>query len=469
MTPSPHEWNFTPEANGYIGIDASFWESDTDLTYIRDFALSQASSPEALLTTCLTIFHAVCAPKVLGESLASPKGTPPGLFVQCTGPSGVGKSSLLSEADHLLGWEELTNPTKGPAHLILPSTGQGLTGSYLGMEQEDEDDVMDNEPSERLVQVRDRGFAVTTEGKVLLSMVKGKADSVLDTALCKGFMSETMGETNADTKLNRYLAGGGYSLSAFFGSQYRVAHEILEMGSEIGLAQRMLTSLAVPPAWLENVDPEAPQESVRLHNRLRKVANRTADRIDAPEEFLKALAHERKRRKLGLEGDDPLEAHKPVVVHKLALGFSLLLGHDEITEEDAARAWAWWDLNVLSRKYVAERCGREEADREAARNRESLRKVSAVHHASRFVAKETQKLDGGELTERTVQVICNKAVKSRPAPVALRDIQRNLSASLRESLSRNKISPADIVRRAAWQAVDNGMVAWEVENESVVA
>lgn len=468
MTPSPHSWTFASEINGYIGIDASFWESDADLTYIRDFALSQASSPEALLTTCLTIFHAVCSPKVVGASLASSRGTPPGLFVQCTGPSGVGKSSLLSDADHLLGWEELTNPAKGPAHLILPSTGQGLTGSYLGIEGEDEDDVMGNGPSDALVQVRDRGFAVTTEGKVLLSMVKGKADSVLDTALCKGFMSETMGETNADTKLNRYLAGGGYALSAFFGSQYRVAFEILEMGSEIGLAQRMLTSLAVPPAWLENEDPETPQEAHRLRNRLRRVADRTPDQIGAPEAFLKALAHERKRRKLGLEGDDPLEAHKPVVVHKLALGFSLLLGHDEITEEDAARAWAWWDLNVLSRKYVAARCGREEAEREAARSRESLRKMSAVHHL-KYLAKETVDLGRDELLERTVQAVCNKVTKNRPDPVTLRDIQRSLSTSLRQTLNQKKISYADIVLKAAWQAVDNNTLAWMVEGESLIA
>lgn len=467
MTPSPHSWSFTPESNGYIGIDLSFWETDVDLTYIRDFALSQASSPEALLTTCLTIFHAVCSPKVLGESLASPKGTPPGLFVQCTGPSGVGKSSLLSDADHLLGWEKLTDPANGPAHLILPSTGQGLTGSFLGADEEDEDDVMGNGPSDRLVQVRDRGFAVTTEGKVLLSMVKGKADSVLDTALCKGYMSETMGETNADTKLNRYLAGGGYSLSAFFGSQYRVAHEILEMGSEIGLAQRLLTSLAVPPAWLENEDPEAPQEATRLYARLRTVSQRAQGRIGAPEGFLRALAHERKRRKLGLEGDDPLEAHKPVTVHKLALGFALLLGHDEITEEDAARAWAWWDLNVLSRKYVSERCRKEEAVREEARDRANLRRMSAVRHL-KFEGKSTSDMDRNELLERTIRALCSKVSKESPASVSLRDLQRSLSTSLRQTLAKKKITPAKIVLEAAWQAVDTQQLAWSVEGESLV-
>lgn len=468
MTESPHSWGFTQESNGYIGIEGSFWESETDLTYLRDFALSQASSPEALLTTCLTIFHAVCSPKVVGASLASPKGTPPGLFEQCTGPSGVGKSSLLNDADHVLGWEELTDPAKGPAHLILPSTGQGLTGSYLGIEEEDEDDIMESGPSDRLVQVRDRGFAVTTEGKVLLAMVKGKADSVLDTALCKGYMGETMGETNADAKLNRYLAGGGYALSAFFGSQYRVAHEILEMGSEIGLAQRLLTSLAVPPPWLENQDPEAPQESTRLRSRLRSVADRPEGEIGAPEGFLKALAHERKRRKLGLEGDDPLEAHKPVTVHKLAMGFALLLGHDDITEEDAARAWAWWDLNVLSRKYVADRCGREAAAREAARDRAHLRKMSAVRHL-KFEGKDTTALDKDELMERTVRAICSKATKESPSPVSLRDIQRSLSTSLRQTLSQKKIAPAKMVLQAAWRAVDTDQLAWAVEGESLVA
>ncbi|WP_269858757.1 bifunctional DNA primase/polymerase [Streptomyces sp. RPT161] len=396
-------------------LPATFWNATPTLGQIRQMARARRTSPDAVLHAVLARTAAMADPTVRVDNGIHQPATLCwycGLF----GPSGSGKGQAENTA------EELTPfPNIDLAYIDI-STGQGLIAAYLDLDI-DPDDV--DGKKKILVQKRTRGYALATEGSVLDAMAQMSAAATLNGVLCKAWMSERQGTSNAEVERRRALPKGAYTLSMSLGVQEEPAAKLLEMGS-IGLPQRL--------AWAHaTLGPDTPKErpattgpvtittrngqDIPVTNWVASLRNTV---IPVPAHVTQELDELALEISFGRGSEFPLDTHEPLWRVKCAALLALLHGRTTITSDDWDRAAVMWQTSRKVRDSVQETARRRmQAEQDARRAEAVLTAVESqaavyevmngVHPSVVNVAKRAHRYltrKGGEIPLRDVNRAC---------------------------------------------------------------
>ncbi|MEU0786996.1 hypothetical protein ABZ341_36220 [Streptomyces sp. NPDC006173] len=360
-------------------LPLAFWNATPTLQQIRQMAQARRTSPDAVMHALLARLAALTEPSVRVDSGIHKPATLC-WFCGLYGPSGAGKGNAESTAAELAPF-----PDSDLTHIDI-STGQGLIASYLELQIDPEDDGK----KKILVQKTARGYALATEGSVLDAMAQMSAAATLNGVLCKAWMSERQGTSNAEVERRRSLPESSYTFSMSLGVQQEPAAKLLEMGS-IGLPQRLawahaqlgpdtpkerpsLTG-AVKVTLADGTDTPVTHWAAGLHNTTIKVPASVTQELD---DLLLAIS-------FGRGQEAPLDTHEPLWRVKCAALLALLHGRTSVTTEDWERATLMWQTSRRVRDSVqdeAKRRLRAEADaRRAEAVQTAVESQSAVYEA----------------------------------------------------------------------------------------
>lgn len=413
--PEPDDTNV--DADPGDRLPDAFWNTTPTLQQIRQMAHARRTSPDAVLHAALARVAAMADPTVrIDNGIHQPATL--GWYCGLFGPPGSGKGQAENTA------EELTPFPDTDLAFIDVSTGQGLIAAYLDLDVDPDDD---SGKKKILVQARTRGYALATEGSVLDAMAQMAAAATLNGVLCKAWMSERQGTSNADVERRRVLAKGAYTLSMSLGVQEEPAAKLLEMGS-IGLPQRL--------GWAHaTLGPDTPKERP---TRTGPVMVTTRDGRETPvttwvaglrntvmtvpksvTEELDVLALE---ISFGRGAEFPLDTHEPLWRVKCAGLLALLHGRRSVTVQDWDMAALMWRTSRRVRDCVADAAKRRRrAELDALRAeavQTAVESQSAVYEAMHGVhpcivnvAKRAYRYltrKGGEIPVRDVNRSCIK-------------------------------------------------------------
>lgn len=396
-------------------LPGTFWNATPPLRQTQQMARSRRTSPDAVVHASLARIGALVDPTVRVDSGIHQPATL-GWYCGLFGPSGAGKGQAEKTARELTPF-----PTVDLAYIDI-STGQGIIAAYLELEADPEDD---SGKKKILVQKRTRGYALATEGSVLDGMAQMSAAATLNAVLCKAWMSERQGTSNAEVERRRALAEDSYTLSMSLGVQEEPAAKLLEMGS-IGLPQRL--------AWAHaTLGPDTPKQRPATTG---PVMVATADggempvttwvsglrnvTMPVPEHVTEELDQLALEISFGRGIEAPLDTHEPLWRLKCAALLALLHGRTSVTTEDWDLAQVMWQTsrNVRDRVQDAAR-RRTQAELDARRAEAVLtavesqaavyETVNGVHPSVVNVAKRAHRYlvrHGGEVPVRDVNRAC---------------------------------------------------------------
>ncbi|MEV4865631.1 hypothetical protein [Streptomyces ossamyceticus] len=395
-------------------LPEAFWSATTVLRQIRQMARARRASPDGVLHAVLARTAAMADPTVRVDSGIHQPATL-GWYCGLFGPSGSGKGNAENTA------EELTPFPRVDLAYIDISTGQGLIAAYLDLDIDPDDD---DGKKKILVQKRTRGYALATEGSVLDAMAQMSAAATLNGVLCKAWMSERQGTSNAEVERRRALPKGCYTLSMSLGVQEEPAAKLLEMGS-IGLPQRL--------AWAHaTLGPDTPEKRpaitgpVSVTNRKGEdvpVTNWVADlrntTIPVPEHVTDELDQLALAISFGRGAEAPLDTHEPLWRLKCAALLALLHGRTEVRAEDWDRATVMWETSRKVRDRVqAAAQKRTQADMDA-------RRAEAVLTAAESQAAVYEVVNGVHPSVVNVARRAHRYLTRHEGEIPVRDVNRN--------------------------------------------
>jgi hypothetical protein len=395
----------------------TFWEATQTVSQIRQMARSRRTSPDAVIHASLARTAAMADPTVRVDSGIHQPATL-GWYCGLFGPSGAGKGQAEKTARELTPF-----PAVDIAHIDI-STGQGIIAAYLDLETDPEDD---NGKKKILVQKRTRGYALATEGSVLDGMAQMSAAATLNAVLCKAWMSERQGTSNAEVERRRALPEDSYTLSMSLGVQEEPAAKLLEMGS-IGLPQRL--------AWAHaTLGPDTPRQRPATTGPV-MVATRDGGEtpvttwvsglrnvtIPVPEHVTEELDELALEISFGRGAEAPLDTHEPLWRLKCAALLALMHGRTRVTDQDWDMARVMWQTSRSVRDRVQEAAKRRtqleldarraEAVQTAVESQAAVYEVmNGVHPSVENVAKRAHRYltrHGGEIPMRDVNRSCIK-------------------------------------------------------------
>ncbi|MFJ4623070.1 hypothetical protein [Streptomyces sp. NPDC088812] len=393
----------------------TFWNATPTLQQIRQMSHARRTSPDAVFHAVLARTAAMADPTVRVDNGIHQPATL-GWYCGLFGPSGSGKGQAENTAEELAPF-----PNIDLAYIDI-STGQGLIAAYLDL---DIDPDGDDGKKKILVQRRTRGYALATEGSILEQMAQMSAAATLNGVLCKAWMSERQGTSNAEVERRRALPKGAYTLSMSLGVQEEPAAKLLEMGS-IGLPQRL--------AWAHaTLGPDTPKKRPA---RTGPVAVTTKNGEDTPVTFWVASLRNivipvpehvtQELDDLGLEisfgrgQEAPLDTHEPLWRVKGSALLALLHGRTSVTAEDWDMATVMWQTSRKVRDSVQEAARRRMQAEQDARRAEAVQTavesqaavyevMNGVHPSVVNVAKRAHRYlirQGGEIPVRDVNRAC---------------------------------------------------------------
>jgi hypothetical protein len=396
-------------------LPSTFWNTTPVLGQVHQMARARRTSPDAVLHALLARVAAMAEPTVRAASgIHSPATL--GWYCGLFGPPGTGKGQAEKAAKALGPF-----PQTDLAHIDI-STGQGVIAAYLEL-QDDPDD--DKGKKKILVQSTSRGYALATEGSILDSMAQMSAGATLNGVLCKAWMSERQGTSNADLERRRSLPEDSYVLSMSLGVQEEPAAKLLEMGS-IGLPQRL--------AWAhsrlsrdtprERPDETGPVIVTTQHGEdvpvTTWVSTLRSVTIRVPARATQELDDLALDIAFGRGEEFPLDTHEPLWRLKCAALLALLHGRTTVTDEDWDLAAVMWRTSTKVRDCVQEAARRRLRAQRDARVAEAVQTavesqsamyeaVHGVHPSVVNVAKRAYRYltrQGGEIPVRDVNRSC---------------------------------------------------------------
>jgi hypothetical protein len=392
----------------------AFWNSTPTLAQIRQMAQARRASPDAVLHAVLARTAAMADPTVRVDSGIQQPATI-GWYCGLFGPSGSGKGNAENTA------EELTPfPMVDLAYIDI-STGQGLIAAYLDLDVDPDDD---SGKKKVLVQRRTRGYALATEGSVLDAMAQMSAAATLNGVLCKGWMSERQGTSNAEVERRRALPKGSYTLSMSLGVQEEPAAKLLEMGS-IGLPQRLAWSHAAlgpdtpkqrPPATGPVFVTARNGEDTPVTTWVSTLRNLT---ITVPEGVTQELDDLSLAISFGRGAQAPLDTHEPLWRVKCAALIALLHGRTAVTGDDWDMATLLWQTSQKVRDRVQEAARRRTQAEVDARRAEAVLTAAESHAAVYEVA------NGVHPSVVNVAKRAHRYLTRKGEEIPARDVNRN--------------------------------------------
>ncbi|MGA5599868.1 hypothetical protein ACPCUF_02320 [Streptomyces griseoincarnatus] len=395
-------------------LPETFWNATEVLQRIRQQAHARRVSPDAVMHAVLARVASMADPSVRVDSGIHQPATI-GWYCGLYGPPGSGKGKAEDTA------EELTPfPMINLAYIDI-STGQGLIAAYLDLQT---DPLDDSGKKKVLVQTRTRGYALATEGSVLDAMAQMSAAATLNGVLCKAWMSERQGTSNADVERRRALAKGSYALSMSLGVQEEPAAKLLEMGS-IGLPQRL--------AWAHAaLGPDTPAQRPAVTGPITVttpagdelpvttwVSTLNSLRIPVPAKATQELDQLALEIAFGRGKEAPLDTHEPLWRLKCAALLALLHGRTRVQDEDWQQAAVMWQVSREVREGVQRVVQRRRRDEEAARRAE------AVQTAVESQAAVYETVHGVHPSVVNVAKRAHHYLARRDAEIPARDVQRS--------------------------------------------
>ncbi|MFK0125552.1 hypothetical protein ACIQSP_19830 [Streptomyces nigra] len=395
----------------------AFWNTTPTLSQIRQMAHARRAAPDAVLHAVLARTAAMADPTVRVDSGIHQPATL-GWYCGLFGPSGAGKGQAENTA------EELTPfPHINLAYIDI-STGQGIIAAYLDLDVDPDDG---DGKKKVLVQTRTRGYALATEGSVLDAMAQMSAAATLNGVLCKAWMSERQGTSNAEVERRRVLPKGAYTLSMSLGVQEEPAAKLLEMGS-IGLPQRL--------AWAHaTLGPDTPQRRPATTGHVSVTTRDGAETpvttwvaqlrnltVTVPEHVTEELDELALQISFGRGAEAPLDTHEPLWRLKCAALLALLHGRTTVTATEWDLATVAWRTSRSVRDRVQEAAKRRTQAEMDARRAEAVQTavqsqaavyevMNGVHPSVENVAKRAHRYltrHGGEIPARDVNRSCIK-------------------------------------------------------------
>ncbi|MFD3525056.1 hypothetical protein [Streptomyces sp. NPDC058653] len=395
-------------------LPSTFWSATRTLGQIRQMAHARRTSPDAVLHALLARVAAMADHTVRVDNGIHQPAT---LCWYCGlyGPSGSGKGQAENTAEELAPFPDIDL-----AYIDI-STGQGLIAAYLDLDIDPDDE---SGKKKILIQRRTRGYALATEGSVLDAMAQMSAAATLNGVLCKAWMSERQGTSNAEVERRRALPKGSYTLSMSLGVQEEPAAKLLEMGS-IGLPQRLGWSHAT-------LGPDTPK--VRP-DRTGPVTVTISDGTDTPVTYWVAALRNtvipvpehvtQELDDLALEisfgrGElAPLDTHEPLWRVKCAALMALLHGRTAVATED-------WDMAVVmwrtSRKV---RDGVQDSANRRLRAEMDARRAEAVLTAVESQSAVYEAMHGVHPSVVNVAKRAHRYLTRKGGEIPLRDVNRN--------------------------------------------
>ncbi|WP_019054974.1 hypothetical protein [Streptomyces prunicolor] len=395
-------------------IPDTFWNATAVLQQIRQMARARRASPDGVLHAVLARTAAMADPTVRVDSGIHQPATL-GWYCGLFGPSGSGKGNAENTA------EELTPfPAVDLAYIDI-STGQGLIAAYLDLAIDPDDE---DGKKKILVQKRNRGYALATEGSVLDAMAQMSAAATLNGVLCKAWMSERQGTSNAEVERRRALPKGRYTLSMSLGVQEEPAAKLLEMGS-IGLPQRL--------AWAHaTLGPDTPDKRPTTTRPVMVtkqdgedvpvttwVSGLRGTTIPVPGHVTDELDQLALEISFGRGADAPLDTHEPLWRLKCAALLALLHGRTSVKAEDWDRATVMWETSRKVRDRV------QDAARRRTQAELDARRAEAVRTAAESQAAVYEVVNGVHPSVENVAKRAHRYVTRHGGEIPVRDVNRN--------------------------------------------
>ncbi|MFD4320141.1 hypothetical protein [Streptomyces sp. NPDC058548] len=407
---APHSSDAEPDDR----LPNTFWNATPTLGQIQQMARARRTSPDAVLHALLARVAAMADPTVRASSgIHSPATL--GWYCGLFGPPGTSKGQAEKAAAVLAPF-----PQTNLAHIDI-STGQGMIAAYLELKDDPDDD---KGKKKILVQSTSRGYALATEGSVLEAMAQMSVGAMLNGVLCKAWMSERQGTSNADIERRRVLPEDSYTLSMSLGVQEEPAAKLLEMGS-IGLPQRL--------AWAHaRLSQDTPKERPAVTGPVFVTTQNGEDVpvttwvstlrsivIPVPVRATQELDDLVLEIAFGRGEEFPLDTHEPLWRLKCAALLALLHGRTTVSEEDWDLAAVMWRTSRSVRNRV------QEAARRRLRAQKEARVAEAVQTAVESQAAVYESLHGVHPSVVNVAKRAHRYLQRNEGEISARDVNRN--------------------------------------------
>jgi hypothetical protein len=403
------------------------WGVHPNLAHLRLAAVSRKTDPAALLAACVIRVNVLGGPGLL---LDIGKGPVTGAgYVALVGDPGSGKSVIFNTVNELLpvpadllaipdrldsGSLKLTdvNEETGYRH-GTPNNGSALI-KMLSVSVLDDDGIpLDGDGSEIRVNLPVRRVEVSTaEGSQLMRQLHSSGGSSgkgvsLESQMLLGFASEYMSNFTAGVEHRGTVEALAYVLGVCLGAQPKVAADILAQ-KDLGLAQRFLyfiLSCDQAPEGLLDMGDRVNEGGEGLGEEDLEALLENSHEVPFPGPLVTVVGHAVGQSKKptrtvdisrrvelllrvlgravsasgGLGEEDPYAVHRVLQRMFLMKGLMLLMGREEIGEDEWLVAT---ELDRMSSRGIKEltRQGREQLDAErAVRQSETLETRALLH------------------------------------------------------------------------------------------
>jgi len=442
-----------PAPTAGLTLPEEFWAARPVLAHVRRAAYARAVSGDVLLYSLLARLASLW-PHTVQLHTGIGTGASANLYAAVVGPSGSGKSSGVGVARDLLPVPHWLAGADYAEDWPL-GTGEGIAESYMGQKRVPVDDkstdVKTGLPKMHSVrtQVRHNALLHADEGEVLTRMLE-RAGATIGETLRRGWVGGTIGQSNGRAETTRIVKAGKYSLGLVIGFQAETAQPLLA-DVAAGTPQRFL--------WCWALDASTPDQPPEHPGPLTTVwrpptpdpgwiiGDPFSDVDQTPVSFapeiVDELGREHRARLRGEEGAQlaELDAHRPLMLAKVAALLAQLDGRRQVDAGDWKLARVVWDTSCAVRDHVVE-LGRRAAGK--------ARAADVGRHVERESAAESARLDvhQGHYDARVARV----ARRVAQLVVAGKDVAR------REMRNKVAARDRDAFDEALDMAVANGWI-----------
>lgn len=338
-----------------IILPGDFWDARPVLAHIRRAAHARSRSADAVLGGLLArlaslLPHTIAVDTGVGGDLVSLN-----FYTAIVGPPGSGKSSSASIPARLLPAPPLLDYRDG-----LPiGSGEGIAAAYMGdvvVETGRFDRNGDPVTTTEYGQARHNALFYIDEGESLIRLMRERNGSTLGETIRRGWTGDTLGQANAKKETRRIIPAGSYCLGLVVAFQPDSALPLLDE-APLGTPQRFL--------WVSAIDPSIPDDFVAPPSPLalnlaifQYGSNRgfgDKPRMSFPTGILRKLHAEDRARQRGQATIEQIDAHKPLMLVKVACLLAILDDRLDVTEEDWELAHVVWGTSCVIRDGLIER------------------------------------------------------------------------------------------------------------------
>lgn len=434
-------------------LPAEFWDGAVVLKHIRDAALSQLVSPDAVLHATLALLASTVDKETHVHTGVRPSKL--SYFAALIGGSGGGKTQALEVARELVAdyLDKRFIPREGedekePYLDIAIGSGEGLIDMFCGDKREETPAPTAKDPDKVRVstkwgQVRHNAMASKDEGRELLSVNQRHGATGLS-ILCELWSGSKAGQFNtASGGKRRSVEKGSYTLGVVLGFQPEKIEPLFDDAAG-GTPQRFAYAMAEYAPLDPDQGMELPPWPGELRINMRAESAGVKVKLDA--DAAAEVQHHRRLKaagKLPEDGAGELDGHRMLLRCRVAALLTLLcedtVERDEITVSPTA-----WDL---SKQIVDTSCG--------LRNR--LAGLGAARRA-RAERREDERQVGVQVSA-SVHLRLTKAAESIVDMIAEHE---NREMSLGRAKNGRR-SYRDVADAAIEVALGDGRLEWAVE------